>query len=134
MTYFEHLSDRFDFGKFNGRTLGEVLTFSPSYLTWVVYNVSGSVCKISDTAIEEIKTVFPNLNISEEFERQRLIQLQGKDGFIDEDRYHNSYSEDDFEPTYDRYNGSYAQDEMDYSDDDIDTIFDGDPLAYWNID
>lgn len=70
MTYFEHLSDRFDFGKFNGRTLGEVLTFSPSYLTWVVYNVSGSVCKISDTAIEEIKTVFPNLNISEEFERQ----------------------------------------------------------------
>lgn len=38
------------------------------------------------------------------------------------------------EPTYDRYNGSYAQDEMGYSDDDIDTIFDGDPLAYWNID
>lgn len=36
--------------------------------------------------------------------------------------------------TYDRYNGSYAQDEMGYSDDDIDTIFDGDPDAYWNID
>ena len=38
------------------------------------------------------------------------------------------------ESTYDRYNGSYAQDEMGYSDDDIDTIFDGDPDAYWNID
>ena len=38
------------------------------------------------------------------------------------------------EPTYDRYKGSYAQDEMGYSDDDIDTIFDGDPDAYWNID
>ena len=37
-------------------------------------------------------------------------------------------------PTYERYNGAYAQDEMRYSDDDIDTIFDGDPLAYWNID
>lgn len=37
-------------------------------------------------------------------------------------------------PTYERYGGSYAQDEMGYSDDDIDTIFDGDPLAYWNID
>lgn len=37
-------------------------------------------------------------------------------------------------PTYDRYNGSWAQDEMGYSDDDIDTIFDGDPDAYWNID
>ena len=37
-------------------------------------------------------------------------------------------------PTYDRYKGSYAQDEMGYSDEEIDTIFDGDPLAYWNID
>ena len=41
---------------------------------------------------------------------------------------------EDNESTYDRYNGSYAQDEMGYSDDDIDTIFDGDPDAYWNID
>lgn len=37
-------------------------------------------------------------------------------------------------PTYERYGGSYAQDEMGYSDDEIDTIFDGDPDAYWNID
>lgn len=36
--------------------------------------------------------------------------------------------------SYERYGGSYAQDEMGYSDDDIDTIFDGDPSAYWNID
>lgn len=35
---------------------------------------------------------------------------------------------------YSRYAGSYAQDEMGYSDEDIDTIFDGDPDAYWNID
>lgn len=33
-----------------------------------------------------------------------------------------------------RYKGSYAQDVMGYSDDDIDTIFEGDPNAYWNID
>ena len=37
-------------------------------------------------------------------------------------------------PTYERYSGSYAQDEMGYSDNDIDTLFDGDPSAYWNID
>ena len=36
--------------------------------------------------------------------------------------------------TYNNYHGCYAQDEMGYSDDDIDTIFDGDPSAYWNID
>lgn len=37
-------------------------------------------------------------------------------------------------PTFEHYAGSYAQDEMGYSDDEIDTIFDGDPDAYWNID
>lgn len=47
---------------------------------------------------------------------------------------YDDYSHDYEEQTYDRYNGSYAQDEMGYSDDDIDTIFDGDPEAYWNID
>lgn len=41
---------------------------------------------------------------------------------------------DYFHPTYERYGGSYAQDVEGYSDDDIDTIFDGDPSAYWNID
>lgn len=41
-----------------------------------------------------------------------------------------------FEDTsnYSKYAGSYAQDEMGYSDEDIDSIFDGDPDAYWNID
>ena len=51
-----------------------------------------------------------------------------------EDDDYDDYSHDYEAPTYDRYNGSYAQDEMGYSDDDIDTIFDGDPDAYWNID
>lgn len=49
------------------------------------------------------------------------------------------YIDDDFDyeyerPLYGRYAGSYAQDEAGYSDDDIDTVFDGDPSAYWNID
>ena len=56
----------------------------------------------------------------------------------EDDEYGNddneNYSTDWDEPTYDKYNGSYAQDEMGYSDDDIDTIFDGEPDAYWNID
>lgn len=49
----------------------------------------------------------------------------------------NIEDDDDYEyerPTFGRYAGSYAQDEAGYSDDDIDTIFDGDPSAYWNID
>lgn len=40
-----------------------------------------------------------------------------------------------YEPQhYSEYSGSYAQEDMGYSDEDIDTIFDGDPNAYWNID
>ena len=50
------------------------------------------------------------------------------------DEYYDDNLSDYEEPTYEKYNGSYAQDEMGYSDDDIDTIFDGDPDAYWNID
>ena len=40
--------------------------------------------------------------------------------------------------TYHEYNGdytgTYAHDVMGYTNDEIDTIFDGDPNAYWNID
>jgi hypothetical protein len=45
------------------------------------------------------------------------------DDFYDEDK-----------ETYGRYHGSYAQDVEDWSDQDIDDVFDGDPEAYWNID
>ena len=54
--------------------------------------------------------------------------------------YVDSYEEETNIPEYaeerhfGRYAGSYAQDEMGYSDEEIDTIFDGAPSAYWNID
>lgn len=44
------------------------------------------------------------------------------------------YDNHEDRPTYGKYEGTYAQDEAGYSDDDIDTIFDGEPDAYWNID
>ena len=44
---------------------------------------------------------------------------------------HRSYSYDKYKGDY---SGTYAHDEMGYSNSDIDTIFDGDPDAYWNID
>ena len=64
-----------------------------------------------------------------------ILEIDGKEEKVNiypkrKSNFHSSYER----PTYDRYSGSYAQDEMGYSDDDIDTIFDGDPSAYWNID
>ena len=51
-----------------------------------------------------------------------------------DDSYLNRVDADDEDNGYSHYKGTYAQDEAGYSDDDIDTIFDGDPNAYWNID
>ena len=55
-----------------------------------------------------------------------------KDYDVNKDYDYNAGSSN--EDTYEIYNGSWAQDVEEYSDDDIDTIFDGDPDAYWNID
>ena len=66
------------------------------------------------------------------------VELHGKVIPIDEggDRIDAEYDKpiDGEYSSYESYKGSYAQDEMGYSDDDIDSIFDGDPDAYWNID
>ena len=40
----------------------------------------------------------------------------------------------DYDEYEDEYTGTYAHDVEGYSDDDIDTIFDGATDAYWNID
>jgi len=46
-----------------------------------------------------------------------------------QDNNHNNYIEYNGD-----YSGTYAHDVMGYTDDEIDTIFEGDPDAYWNID
>ena len=137
MTYIEHLDDKFQFGKFSGCTFAEVVEYNPEYLSWVVENVSGSICVFSDSVIEELRLMFPHFEISPSFEAMRNQRIAEFENLEDEDyeEFDNRSFYDYYEsPTYGRYAGSYAQDEMGYSDDDIDTIFDGDPDAYWNID
>lgn len=53
------------------------------------------------------------------------------DYYDEPDDYYDPYEE---EETYDRYNGTYAQDVEGWSDQDIDTVLDGEPDAYWNLD
>ena len=104
---------------------------------WGLINRYGEVrIDCSYDSIKEIKQYQPKAIVVENGEEKEidLKPIQDKntsdcEEFIDE--YEDSSSES---PTYDRYSGSYAQDVMGYSDDDIDTIFDGDPDAYWNID
>ena len=136
-THFEHIDDTFRFGKFRDCTLAEVLTYSPSYLDWMARTVDRSFCSISQTVIEEIKLLFPGLPIS--YDIESLSDEDWSEDDCPEEDFDTIEDFDDFslyedKPTYNRYRGSYAQDEAGYSDDDIDTIFDGEPDAYWNID
>ena len=90
-----------------------------------------------DDAIEELKQVYPHFYISNDFENKRIQRLEEASNMTTmlEDNNDFYYDSDYFEnKTNEKYNGFYAQDEMGYNDDEIDTIFDGNPDAYWNID
>lgn len=132
---FDSIEDIFNFGRYEGLSLADVLDINPSYIDWCVYQCDGRHFIISDEAIEQIKKAYPEFKITSNFEyaceqRQAEFDLEIYDEVENEARNY-IYNNDD---SFGRYAGSYAQDEMGYSDDDIDTIFDGDPSAYWNID
>lgn len=136
--FLSSIESRFNFGKYENLTLADVLDIDMMYVVWCVYQCDVYFL-ISDNAINQIKKAFPEFNASDNFIKhchvRKLIfefwESEEEESSGDFDYYGNdSYESESFE----RYCGSYTQDEMRYSDDDIDTIFDGNPLAYWNID
>ena len=132
---FNFISDKFRFGKYSGWMLCEVLENNLEYVYWCIANIDSLY--FSAYCIKEIKSLYPNVIISKSFYQHDICQ---KDGDYESENYTDEYDccesnrWADENPTYEKYRGSYAQDEMGYSDDEIDTIFDGDPSAYWNID
>lgn len=151
---FTSLDTLFDFGCHKGETLSDVISREPSYINWCANNIPEFY--ISDKTILEIKNVFPDFIMSKDFLDRvgdNYERIQTKEERLIEDYFNRfipysyivyedsldfdyveDYMEEEDERTYERYAGSYAQDVMGYSDEDIDTIFDGDPDAYWNID
>ena len=141
--HFKSIEDQFNFGRYNGLCLADVMDINPSYLSWCVKYCTGVIFQLHDEALEEIKIVYPHFIMDSLFEYQRIWHLSrndyeysDEDYYADEEQFDNEYDDINYDdaPTYDRYSGSWAQDIEGYSDDDIDTIFDGDPSAYWNID
>lgn len=65
------------------------------------------------------------------FDLKFVEEVEDDEGYYEEEPNYPEYEE---ERHFGRYAGSYAQDDMGYSDEEIDSIFDGDPSAYWNID
>lgn len=138
--YFYNITDKFQFGRHKDQELGDVILDDPTYIYWCVNTIPNF--GLNKEVIKQISELYPNYIITEKFknhigdidEFDDLYNWGENDDINDEDyEAWNDYSYNE-EPTYDRYNGSWAQDEMGYSDDDIDTIFDGEPDAYWNID
>lgn len=91
---------------------------------------------IAEIKYDEIQFSFPteanakNLEAKGWIDSEEFILIESGADRNKRERKISSYDQ----PSYERYRGTYAQDEMGYNDDEIDTIFDGDPDAYWNID
>lgn len=130
--YFEDLSSTFKFGKYKGEPLFLIIWRYPSYIYWCINNIPAFT--ISPDTLNQIRQFFPRFIVIHEFIYHVGVvddEEEYDNGRDNEDEKWQTYEE---ERTFERYASSYAQDEMGYSDDDIDTIFDGDPSAYWNID
>ena len=146
---FSSIDGKFTFGRFKGLTFEEVLSWCPSYIdNCILYYPNFYISKL---VIQQIQELFPDYIIpkiveehianccfadDEEFADDELDDDEwvGANTEFDIDEYIDNDIEEQTSRTYDCYNGSWAQDVEGYSDDDIDTIFDGDPNAYWNID
>lgn len=134
---FTSIEDLFNFGRYNGLSLADVLDINPSYLSWCIKHCTGIIFQLEDVAVEEIREVYPEFIMDALFENKRKWNLsRNSDEEFSEgpDASWEDYSDFYDIKTYDRFGGSWAQDVEEYSDDEIDTIFDGDPSAYWNID
>lgn len=123
--YFESIGDSFEFGKHQGELLCDVIAEDPSYIYFCINNIPNF--RITESVLHDIKKLFPSFIIT--------VAFKSHIGDIDFDYSNEEWDNENYDyASYGRYAGSYAQDEMGYSDDDIDTIFEGDPSAYWNID
>ena len=118
------LDTEFTFGKYEGKTVKEVLELQPNYIDWCAINLDHFY--ISDEAITEIKEIKPDFTITEEGKQKLADKYSTWENEQEQDDY-DDY--DDYSPSYEKYGGAYG-----YDDDTIDSAFEGDPENYWNID
>jgi hypothetical protein len=121
---FYTLDTEFTFGKFEGKTVREVLELQPTYLDWCAINLDHFY--ITEEIITEIKEIKPDFTITEEGKQK----LEDKYSSWENEQQQDDYDDyDDYSPSYVKYGGDYG-----YDDDTIDSAFEGDPENYWNID
>lgn len=111
------------FGRFEGKTLSEIVTQQPDYIEWCIIHLDHFY--ISEETIDNLKEINPEFIVND----QMMEILEEKAKKV----YRKSYCDTE-RPSYGKYAGSYAQDYEGLSDDFIDDVLDGFEDAYWNID
>lgn len=112
---FYYLDTEFTEGKFNGKTLKQVLDIQPSYLDWCAINMDQFY--VTDVVIEEIKTSIPDFEFSE----------KGKQMLADKySEWYKTYGLDDEEDEeiFETFTGSYTQENMRELEEEIEDSFD----------
>jgi hypothetical protein len=128
---FYNLDTEFTFGKFEGKTVKDILNLDPNYLEWCAVHLD-QLC-MTDEVIEQIRAIMPGFALSEEAKQSLKDKFDNWQNVLKREQM--DHDDESYEQaTYENYNGSYAQDIEGWSDQDIDDVFDGDPDAYWNID
>lgn len=96
---FYDFDTEFTFGKYEGKTVREILEIQPTYLDWCAINLDHFY--ISGEVIEEIKATYSDFKISEEGMNKLTEKYE---------QWENE--QEDFDDDYDNY-----YDDYDYSDD-----------------
>ena len=73
MSYFNTLSDKFNFGKYNGKSIGEVLQYDPGYITWCNNNVDPERCYFTEDLLHQISESFTDFPLDGDFLEQWSI-------------------------------------------------------------
>lgn len=136
--YIYDLDDTIAFGKYEGKTIQEILDCDAQYLHWCIQNLESFA--LSEAAMSVAKAKAPYFADVEGINAERIengttqkCRLEREQAW--EDAHNNDYYEEDFYPEhYGAYAGSYAQDVEGLSDEFIDDVLGGDPDCYWNID
>lgn len=77
---FSSLNNTFNFGRYEGLSIADVLDLNPSYVHWCIQYCTGVKFVIWDNVIEQIKNVFPEFYMDKYFEECRLAQID-RDSF-----------------------------------------------------
>lgn len=70
MSCFNTLNDKFHFGKYKGKSIGEVLQYDPGYITWCNNNVDPERCYFTEDLLHQISESFPDFPLDGDFLEQ----------------------------------------------------------------